>query len=335
MQRALTAIQPTNILHIGNLFGALLPIVEAQRDSQTFLFVVDYHAITVPQDPKKLNQAILFATACYLATGVDPKRTIVFQQSLVPEHTELAWILSCTAHMGELERMTQFKDKAKKQTTSTGSGPAGVSVGLFTYPILMAADILLYDTNLVPVGEDQKQHVELARDLADRFNKKFGKTFVLPEPIVRKVGARIMGLDDPTKKMSKSAESPRNYISLMDPPEIIRKKVMSAVTDSSAIIEHDRRRPGVANLVTILSLLTGDSYATIKANYEGKGYGDFKKDLAEALIVYLQPLQAKIQGFLQHPDVLREVLEDGAKRARELAEKKMAQVRKNIGVYIG
>ena len=327
MQRALTAIQPTNILHIGNLFGALLPIVEAQRDSQTFLFVVDYHAITVPQDPKKLNQAILFATACYLAAGVDPKKTIIFQQSLVPGHTELAWILSCLAHMGELERMTQYKDKAKKQTE-------GVSVGLFTYPVLMAADILLYDTNLVPVGEDQKQHVELARDLADRFNKKFGKTFVLPEPIMRKVGARIMGLDDPSKKMSESAESPRNYISLMDPPDVIRKKIMSAMTDSNAIIEHDRRRPGVANLVTIMSLVTDDSYATIKARYEGKGYGDFKKDLAEAIVIYLQPLQAKINGFLQHPDALKDILEDGAKRARELAEKKMAQVRQNIGVAL-
>ncbi len=327
MQRALTAIQPTNILHIGNLFGALLPMVEAQRDSDTFLFIVDYHAITVPQDPKKLHEAILFATACYLAAGIDPKKTILFQQSRVPEHTELAWILECTAHMGELERMTQYKDKSKKQVE-------GISVGLFTYPVLMAADILLYDTNLVPVGEDQKQHVELARDIADRFNKRFGKSFVIPEPIMRKVGSRIMGLDDPTKKMSKSAESPKNYISLMDPPEVIRKKVMSALTDSGTTIEHDRRRPAVANLVTIMSLVTGDTYNMIKERYEGKGYGDFKKDLAEALVAYLEPLQTKINGYLKQPDVLREILEDGAARAKVLAEKKMAHVRKMIGVTL-
>lgn len=328
MQKALTAIQPTNILHIGNLFGALLPMVEAQRDSETFLFVVDYHAITVPQDPKKLNEAILFATACYLAAGIDPNKTILFQQSQVREHTELAWILECFAHMGELERMTQYKDKSKKQTE-------GISVGLFTYPVLMAADILLYDTNLVPVGEDQKQHVELARDIADRFNKRYGaKVFTIPEPIMRKVGARIMGLDDPTKKMSKSAESRKNYISLMDPADVIRKKVMSALTDSGTTIEHNRTRPAVANLVTIMSLITGDTYATIKERYEGKGYGDFKKDLAEALVLYLEPLQAKIHGFLKHPDTLKEILEAGAARARAIAEKKMIQVRKTIGVSL-
>lgn len=327
MPRALTAIQPTNTLHIGNLFGALLPMVAAQSDFQTFLFMVDYHAITVPQDPKKLNEAILFATACYLAAGINPNKTILFQQSLLPEHTELAWILQCTAHMGELERMTQYKDKSRKQSE-------GISVGLFTYPVLMAADILLYDTNVVPVGEDQKQHVELARDLAERFNQRYGKTFVIPEPVIAKMGARIMGLDDPAKKMSKSAESPRNYISLMDPPDVIRKKVMSAMTDSEANVAHDRQRPGIANLVTIMSLVTDQSYATIKKTYEGKGYGDFKKDLAEALVLYLQPLQAKINGYLQHPDELKKILEVGARQAREIAQKKMIEVRKKIGVAL-
>ncbi len=327
MQRALTAIQPTNILHIGNLFGALQPMVEAQKDHQTFLFMVDYHAITVPQDPEKLRESILFATACYLAAGVDPKKTILFQQSLVSQHTELAWILSCLAHMGELERMTQYKDKSKKQT-------AGVSVGLFTYPILMAADILLYDTNIVPVGEDQKQHVELARDLAERFNKRYGKTFVIPTPQIRKVGARIMGLDDATKKMSKSSDSPKSYLSLMDSPDVMRKKIMGAVTDSGTTIVYDDMRPAIANLVTIMSLVTRQSFDEIKTFYTGKGYGDFKKDLAEALVLYLTPLQAEVNGYLKHKDVLRTMLEEGSAKAREIAEKKMIIVREKIGVAL-
>lgn len=331
MQRALTAIQPTNALHIGNLFGALLPMVAAQKDHETLLFIVDYHAITVPHDPKKLKQALLFATACYLAAGVDPKRTIVFQQSMVSEHTELAWILQTIAQMGELERMTQFKDKSQKEQ---GRKTAAVSVGLFTYPLLMAADILLYDTNIVPVGADQKQHVELARDLAERFNKRFGKTFVVPEPVIGKIGARIMGLDDPSHKMSKSASSPKNYISLMDEPNVIRKKIMSAVTDSGTTIEYDPQRPAVTNLMTIMSLVTKQSFEEIKKIYSGKGYGDFKKDLAEALVIYLQPLQAEIHGYLKHPDALVQILEDGARRARVLAQQKMALVRGRLGIQL-
>lgn len=301
-------------------------MVEAQKEFETFLFVVDYHAITVPQDPEKLRESILFATAAYLAAGVDPKRTHVFQQSMVSEHTELAWILQCVAHMGELERMTQFKDKSSKQKTD------GVSVGLFTYPILMTADILLYDTAVVPVGEDQKQHVELARDLAERFNKRFGQTFTLPEPRIQKTGARIMGLDDPGKKMSKSAESPKNFISLMDAPEVIRKKVMSAVTDSGSTIEFDLKRPAVANLMTIMSLVSKQSVQAIEHNYQGKGYGDFKKDLAELLVLYLRPLQAEINGLLVNQDELLKILEQGATEAKEIAAAKMQIVREQIGV---
>ena len=301
-------------------------MVEAQKEFETFLFVVDYHAITVPQDPEKLRESILFATAAYLAAGVDPKRTHLFQQSMVSEHTELAWILQCVSHMGELERMTQFKDKSAKQKD------AGITVGLFTYPILMAADILLYDTAVVPVGEDQKQHVELARDIAERFNKRFGKTFTIPEPRIQKVGARIMGLDDPIKKMSKSAESAKNFISLMDPAEVIRKKVMSAVTDSGSTIEFDLKRPALANLMTIMSLVGKQSVQAIEQTYAGKGYGDFKKDLAELLILYLEPLQAEIKGLLANRDELIKILEQGAAEAREIAQAKMQIVKANIGV---
>lgn len=327
-QRALTALQPTNVLHIGNLFGALKPLVEAQRESETFLFVVDYHAITVPQDPAKLREAILFATASYLAAGIDPKKTTIFQQSMVPQHVELAWVLNCIAHMGELERMTQFKDKSQKQKKD------GVTVGLFDYPVLMAADILLYDTNIVPVGEDQKQHVELTRDLAERFNKTYGKTFVLPEPRIQKAGARLMGLDDPSKKMSKSSEQPKSFISLMDSPDVIRKKIMAAVTDSKTNIEFDKTRPAIANLVTILSLVTKQSFDEIKTAYSDKGYGDFKKDLAEAIILYLLPLQAEINAWLNNKDELVKILKIGAEKAEIIASKKMDLVREKIGVSI-
>jgi len=326
MKRALTAIQPTNKLHIGNLFGALLPLVEFQREAETFLFIVDYHAMTVPQDPKTFSDNIYFALATYLAAGIDPTKTILFQQSMVSEHTELAWILSCVARMGELERMTQFKDKSAKQKAS------GASVGLFTYPILMAADILLYDINIVPVGEDQKQHVELARDLAERFNKQFGKTFVIPEPQIKKVGARIMSLDDPTKKMSKSSENPKSYISLTDEPNVIRKKIMSAQTDSVGTVVYDKARPGIANLITIMSLVSKRSVKEIENDYLGKGYGDFKKDLAELLVLYLTPLQAEIQGWMKNKGKLQEILENGAKEAKKRAGEKMKEVKRKIGI---
>ncbi|OGL71281.1 tryptophan--tRNA ligase [Candidatus Uhrbacteria bacterium RIFCSPHIGHO2_02_FULL_47_44] len=326
MSRVLTALQPTGVLHIGNYFGAIEPFLKLQdQGNENFLFAVDYHAITVPQDPETLRKNLLFATAVYLAAGVDPSKTTLFQQSHVQEHTELAWILNCIAGMGELERMTQYKDKAK------GKGES-VSVGLFAYPVLMAADILLYDTHIVPVGEDQKQHVELARDLAERFNNRFGFTFVIPKPQIRESGARIMGLDDPEKKMSKSAPSEKNYISLMDDEATVLKKIKSAVTDSEGTIVYREHRKGMANLMTIYSLMSGSSMSEIEKIFEGKGYGDFKVALAAEITAFLSPLQTKIKSYLEDEDALRQVLASGAEKAREIAAKKMTEVRKKIGV---
>ncbi len=329
MSRVLTALQPSGVLHIGNYFGAIEPFVKLQNDgNENFLFIVDYHAITVPQAPKQLRQNILFAAATYLAAGVDPEKTILFQQSRVQEHTELAWILNCIAHIGELERMTQYKDKAR------GKRQEGISVGLFDYPILMAADILLYDTNIVPVGEDQKQHVELARDLAERFNKRFGDVFTIPQPRIRKEGARIMALDDPDTKMSKSAASAKNYLSLMDDAKTIEKKIKSAVTDSQGTIVYDAKRKGVTNLITLYSLSTGQTIKQIETHYKGKGYGQFKQNLAEHLTELLTPLQEKITHNLKNEKELTGMLEQGAQKARMHAQKKMEVVRKAIGIQL-
>ncbi len=329
MARILTALQPSGILHIGNYFGAIEPFVKLQDSgNENFLFVVDYHAITVPQDPAQLRKNILFATATYLASGVDPNKTVLFQQSAVQAHTELAWILNCVAYMGELERMTQFKDKAK------GKRQEGVSVGLFDYPVLMAADILLYDTDIVPVGEDQKQHVELARDLAERFNSRFGDIFTIPKPQIRKEGARIMALDDPEHKMSKSASTEKNYISLMDNAKMVEKKIKAAVTDSEGTIVRRPNRPGMTNLITLYSLVSGETPEKIEQHYEGKGYAPFKQDLAERTNGFLQPLQEKIRGYLEDETHLKNVLKKGAQRAREHADKKMEQVRQTIGIHL-
>ncbi|OGL95418.1 tryptophan--tRNA ligase [Candidatus Uhrbacteria bacterium RIFOXYB12_FULL_58_10] len=327
MKKALTAIQPSGFLHLGNYIGAIEPAVKLQTETKLTMFIADYHAITVPQKPEDLRRNILFAAATYLACGINPNRTTLFQQSRVPAHTELAWVLQCVARMGEVERMIQYKDKA------VGKGES-VSVGLFTYPILMAADILLYNTEIVPVGEDQKQHVELARDLAERFNKQFGDTFLIPEPQIRKDGARIMGLDDATKKMSKSATSAKNYISLTDEPDVVRKKIMTAVTDSSTEIRTDRNRPAITNLLTIFSAVTGRPIEAIEIAYLGKGYGEFKKDLAEAIVEYLTPLQAKLSLLLADETELKRILDDGAARANEVAEHKIRHVRKVIGAKL-
>ena len=328
MSRVLTALQPSGILHIGNYFGAIEPMVKMQdAGNANFLFAVDYHAITVPQDPEELRKNLLFAAAAYLAAGVDPVKTTLFQQSRVPQHTELAWILNCVTNMGELERMTQYKDKAR------GKGES-VTVGLFSYPVLMAADILLYNTDIVPVGDDQKQHLELARDLAERFNKRFGETFVVPGVQIRKTGARIMALDHPENKMSKSAPSPKGFISLMDDEKTVLKKMKSAVTDSGTVIEYDESRKGLANLMTIYNLVTGKSYEEIAAAYVGKGYGDFKTDLAGHVSAFLAPMQEKISKYLADPEELKRILEEGAEKARGIAEAKMVEVRKVIGVTL-
>lgn len=323
--RILTGIQPTNILHLGNLFGALKPAVELQHENDLFMMVVDLHAITVPQEPQKLRDNIHFATACYLAAGIDPKKTVLFQQSQVPAHTELAWILQTVARMGELERMTQYKDKAKAKNQDT-------SVGLFTYPVLMAADILLYDVQAVPIGQDQKQHLELARDLAERFNRDFSKMFVIPEPAVTKTGGRVLALDNPEIKMSKSAPSPKNYISLMDDGDTIRKKIMSAVTDSQATITVDPARPGLSNLLMIFELVTGEKMVNIAQRYEGKGMKALKEDLSEAIVHYLSPLQRKIEEYLADPAGLEAVLTAGSERAKPLAEAKILAIKQAVGL---
>ncbi len=327
MKRVLTGLQPTGLLHIGNYFGAIEPMVRLQDGNELFMFVPNYHAITVPQRPDELRRNTLFATAVYLAAGIDPKRTTIFPQSLVSQHTELGWILNCVARMGELERMTQYKDKSADKVES-------VSVGLFDYPVLMAADILLYDSLLVPVGADQKQHVELARDLAERFNKQFGQTFIVPEPMIRKDGARVMGLDNPEKKMSKSASSPKNYISLMDDPATVEKKIKAAVTDSGTEVKGGAERPALANLLMIFSLVTGKTVAEIEAAHAGQSYGAFKQNLADAVNAWLAPLQAKILAFSKDEATLLKVLEDGAKKAQAEAEAKMKIVRQKIGVAL-
>ena len=329
MPRIFSGVQPTNNLHLGNYLGAIKNWVELSRQSgyESIFCIVDLHAITVKQEPNILRQNILNVAKTYLALGIDPNKSTIFVQSHVPQHAELAWVLNCTARMSELERMAQYKDKAKARGEN-------VLVGLFDYPVLMAADILLYDTDVVPVGEDQKQHVELARDLAIRFNRDFGETFVVPEPRIKKIGGRIMGLDDPMKKMSKSASSPKNYISLLDDEKTVSKKIMGAATDSEGKVAFDESRPGITNLVTIFSLVTKKSFEQIELDYVGKGYSDFKKDLAEALTLFLLPLQAKIKTYLEHEDELIEILNAGSARAREEAERKMEIVRERIGVKL-
>ncbi|HHY91386.1 MAG TPA: tryptophan--tRNA ligase, partial [Clostridiales bacterium] len=269
MKRVFSGVQPTGNIHIGNYLGALRQFVELQETMDCFYCIVDLHSITLPQDPKELYEHSLDVAALYIATGIDPKKSTIFIQSMVPAHAELAWILQCNSYTGELSRMTQFKDKSRNQESAP--------TGLFTYPILMAADILLYDTHIVPVGNDQKQHIELTRDLAIRFNNKYGETFVVPEGKFNTFGARIMALDDPTKKMSKSAENPFSLISLLDTPEKVKKSIMRATTDSESEIRYDEeKKPGISNLLTIYSLFSGLSIPDLEKKYEGCGYVAFK-----------------------------------------------------------
>jgi tryptophanyl-tRNA synthetase len=284
--------------------------------------VVDLHAITVPQDPETLRTATYEVAAVFLACGVDPGRSVLFVQSDVSEHAELAWILNTVATMGELARQTQYKEK--------GEGQGSVSVGLFDYPVLMAADILLYDTTHVPVGDDQKQHVELARDLAGRFNSRFGETFVLPEPTIAAEGARIMSLQDPAKKMSKSDPNEASYILLIDSDEAIRAKVKRAVTDSGSEITAGADKPALTNLLTIYSLCSGKSVEELERQYEGQTYAMFKEELAEAVITTLSPIRERIQGYSQ--DELDRILNEGAERAREMAGSKLRQVKQKVGL---
>lgn len=327
MKKVFSGIQPSGIIHLGNYLGAIKQWVKLQDEVDQAVFcVVDLHAITVPQDPAELRENILSVAALYLAAGIDPEKSIIFVQSSRPEHAELAWILNTVTKMGELSRMTQFKDKSQKQSVESAS------VGLFDYPVLMAADILLYGTTHVPVGEDQKQHVELARDLALRFNSKFGETFIVPEPVIGKESARIMGLDDPTKKMSKSASSPLNYIAMLDDAETISNKIKRAVTDSGNEIKSGEGKPALTNLLHIYSEVASKSILEIENEFKGQNYGQFKSALADAVILYLEPIRKKYDQIIKDKTSLQKILENGSHRAEIIAEKTFTDVKSKIGL---
>ncbi len=320
-----SGVQPSGNLTIGNYIGAISQWVEMQKDYNCLFSVVDYHAITVKQNSDELRKKILEVTKIYLAAGIDLNNSIIFQQSMVAAHTELAWIFNCYgARIADLNKMTQFKDKAGKNQES-------VSIGLYDYPVLMAADILLYDTDIVPVGEDQQQHVELARDIARRFNNEFGNTFKIPQSVIRKEGARIMSLLDPTKKMSKSDENSNSYIALLDDIEAAKKKIMRAVTDSGSEIIYDpKERPAISNLLTIYAQLGGRQIPRLVKDYTGKGYGEFKKDLAEVVAKFLTGFQKRYYALSDKE--VNKILEAGAKKVEKMAAEKMEKVRKVIGV---
>lgn len=324
MKRVFSGVQPTGNIHLGNYLGALKQFVELQDDNECIYCIVDLHSITVPQDPKELRKHILDVAALYLSIGVDPKKSTVFVQSDVSGHSELSWILTCSSYTGELSRMTQFKDKSR--------GKESAPAGLFTYPILMAADILLYDTDIVPVGNDQKQHIEICRDIAIRVNNRFKDTFVIPDGRFLKEGARIMALDDPTKKMSKSAENIHSRISLLDEDSKIKKSIMRATTDSDGEIRFDpENKPGVSNLLNIYSALSGKSIDDIVADFAGCGYGDFKKELVEITKEALVPIKQNFDE-IRETEELKQILRDGADRANTIAEKTMKRVKANFGL---
>jgi tryptophanyl-tRNA synthetase len=322
-KRIFSGAQPTGNLHIGNYLGALRNWVDLQHDYESFFCVVDLHAITVPQDPARLAAKTKEVARIYLASGVDPNVSTIFVQSDVKEHAELAWVINCVVRISELERMTQFKDKAKKQREN-------VLVGLLTYPALMAADILLYQTDLVPVGQDQRQHLELTRDIAERFNRDFGETFRVPDAFIPKVGAKIMALDDASKKMSKSDENVNGSIMLMDDPDTVRRKFKRAVTDSGTEIRFDESRPAITNLLSMYHILTGKTPEEIEAHFEGKGYAQLKSDLAEATVEFLRPFQERVHGISD--EELHRILSEGADKARDIAAETMRNVRERMGI---
>lgn len=324
MGRVFSGVQPTGNIHLGNYLGALKQFVKFQENDECIYCIVDLHSITVPQDPKALRQHILDVAALYIAIGVDAKKSTVFVQSDVPGHAELSWILTCNSYTGELSRMTQFKDKNR--------GRESAPTGLFTYPILMAADILLYDTNIVPVGNDQKQHIELCRDIAIRINNKYEGTFVVPEGSFLKEGARVMSLDDPTKKMSKSAENPLSRISLLDEPATIKKAIMKATTDSEGSVRFDiENKPGISNLLSIYSAISGKTIEQLEKDYEGQGYGNFKKDLVEVVVDALAPIRENFEQIRYTDELVRD-LKAGGKAANEIACKTLARVKDKFGL---
>lgn len=325
--RVLSGIQPTaGSFHLGNYLGAVRQWVALQETHDAFYMVVDLHAITLPQDPADLRANTRLAAAQLLAAGLDPDRCTLFVQSHVPEHAQLAWVMNCLTGFGEASRMTQFKDKAARQ------GADRASVGLFTYPILQVADILLYQAHEVPVGEDQRQHVELTRDLAERFNGRFGQTFTIPKPYILKETAKIYDLQDPSIKMSKSASTPKGLINLLDDPKATAKKVKSAVTDTDTVIRYDaENKPGVSNLLTIYSTLTGKSVAELERDYEGKMYGALKTDLAEVMVEFVTPFKERTQQYLDDSETLDSILAKGAEKARAVAAETLSQAYDRVG----
>lgn len=320
----LSAIQPSGTITLGNYLGALRNWVNLQNDYNCIFAVADLHAITVRQDPKLFRQNIYNAYALLLACGIDPEKSPVFIQSHVHTHTELAWILNCFTQFGELSRMTQFKDKSRKYSNN-------INAGLFTYPTLMAADILLYRADMVPVGADQKQHLELARDIAERFNSIYGNVFKLPEPYISNIGARVMSLQEPTKKMSKSDENVNSWIAVLDKPETIMKKFKRAVTDSEAVVRIGEGKDGINNLIGIMSAVTGKTNDDITAEFEGKGYGDFKTAVAEAVIEELRPIQTKFNEYIANKDYLEEQYRKGAEFALKISLRTLEKAMNKIG----
>ncbi|MGI8468932.1 MAG: tryptophan--tRNA ligase [Pyrinomonadaceae bacterium] len=322
-KRIFSGAQPTGNLHIGNYLGALKNWVALQENYESFFCIVNLHAITLPQNPEILKRKTLDLARIYLASGINTEKSTIFIQSDVSCHAELAWVLSCIARMSEIERMTQFKDKGKGNRERAG-------VGLFTYPVLMASDILLYQTDLVPIGQDQKQHLELARDLAERFNRDFGKAFVIPEPYIPQVGAKIQSLAEPEKKMSKSDENANGSIFLLDDADTILKKFKKAVTDSGTEIKFDESRPAIKNLLTIYQLMTGKTPAECEANFAGKGYGQFKTETAEAVIEFLKPFQERVKNYSDED--LKNILKTGAEKAKTIARETLKDVYAKMGI---
>lgn len=326
-QRVFSGIQPTGRAHIGNFLGAVRRWAEQQTEYESFFCIVDLHAMTEPWSPEELREQTMAKAAELIACGIDPARSVLFVQSHVPAHSELAWILTCIARMGELRRMVQFKERSKGEVESVG-------VGVLAYPVLQAADVLLYQAHGVPVGEDQRQHVELMRDLAQRFNTTFGETFVVPEPWVPKVAAKIMALDDPTKKMSKSDMDvrPASGINLVDPPELIRKRIKAAVTDSGREVTAGEDKPALTNLLTIFSAVEGSSVPELEERFQGRGYGEFKEALAEAVIERVKPIRERYDELSSDREELARLLKEGAAKASAIADPTLADVREAIGL---
>lgn len=325
MKKILTGLQPTGVITLGNYIGAIKQMVKNQNEFESYIFIADLHAITVPQNVEDISRNTRSLVALYLACGIDPDKNVIFVQSENIYHTNLSWLLECNTYFGELSRMHQFKEKSIKNDN--------FSAGLFTYPVLMAADILLYDVDYVPVGIDQKQHVEITRDVALRFNKKYGDTFVVPEPLIPTIGTKIMDLQDPTKKMSKSAENPKGVIRLLDDVEDIRKKIMSATTDSETIVKYDmEKKPGISNLINIYSELTNKTIKEIENEFHDSNYGTFKKCVADEAVKFISDIQEKYNRYI-NSDVIDRVLDEGNKKTMEIAKKKFELAKYNMGFH--